>query len=77
MNKIIEVIKNLFPLIQPEWVLCLEKDIPEEIKVAFYEEEEYLHRIGKKKMDLRIKGYRYILTPKKEIFMSRRKVSLL
>jgi hypothetical protein len=69
---------ELFPLIlQPEWVFCDITDVPESIRASFYEEEEYLRRIGKNKMDIKIKGYRYILTPKKEVFMSRRKVSLL
>jgi len=77
MNKILEIIKDLFPILQPEWIFCEVKDVPEPILASFYEEEEYLRRIGKKRMDIKIKGYRYILTPKKEIFMYRRKVSLI
>lgn len=77
MKSIIEVVKNLFPILQPEWVFCKADDVPAEVLAAFNEEEEYLKRIGKKSMDLKIRGYRYILTPKKEIFMTRRKVSLL
>lgn len=77
MNKILETIKELFPILQPEWVFCEEKEVPEDIKAAIYEEQEYLKRIGKKRTDIKIRGYRYILTPKKEVFMSRRKVSLL
>ena len=77
MGKIIETIRKLFPLLQPEWIMCEEKDVPLTIKSAFYEEEEYLKRIGKTKMDIKIKGYRYILTKRKELFMKRRKVSLI
>lgn len=77
MSKIIESIKNLFPLLQPEWVFCEVKDVPKETLASFTEEEEYLKRIGKKKLDIKIRGYRYILTPKKEVFMTRRKVSLI
>ncbi len=77
MNKIIEIIKKVYPILQPEWVFCEAKDVPEEVLAAFYEEEAYLTKIGKKKMDIKIRGYRYILTPKKEVFMSRRKVSLI
>lgn len=73
MSKIIEIIKNMFPILQPEWIFCMVKEVPEDILVAFNEEEMYLHRIGKKKIDIKIKNYRYILTPKKEIFMVRRK----
>ena len=77
MKSLIKIIQDLFPILQPTWVFCEVKDIPEDILASFYEEEEYLHRIGKKKMDIKIKGYRYILTPKKEIFMYRKKVSLI
>lgn len=77
MSKIIEILRNLFPLLQPEWIMCRAKDVPTETIVAFYEEEEYERRVGKKRMDIKIKGYRYILTPKKEIFMRKRKVSLI
>jgi hypothetical protein len=77
MSKIIEIIKNIFPILQPEWVYCPVKDVPEDVLASFYEEEEYLHRIGKKRIDIKIRGYRYILTSRKEIFMSRKKVSLL
>jgi hypothetical protein len=77
MGKIIEAIKNLFPILQPEWVFCEVKDVPVDVLASFYEEEEYQKRIGKSKMDIKIKGYRYKLTPKKEIFMMRRKVSLI
>ena len=77
MGKLIEIIRNLFPILQPEWIYCPAKDVPVEVLASFYEEEEYLKRIGKKSIDIRIKGYRYILTPRKEIFMVRRKVSLL
>lgn len=74
MVKIIETIKNLFPLIQPEWIFCEVKEVPEDILASFYEEVEYLKTINKKSFDIKIKGYRYILTPKKEVFMIRRKV---
>jgi len=77
MGKLIEIIRNLFPLIQPEWIMCRSKDIPSEIMACFNEEDEYLKRIGKKSIDIKLRGYRYILTPKKEIFMRRRKVSLI
>ena len=77
MGIIIETIRNLFPILQPEWIYCQVKDVPEDVLAAFYEEEEYQRRIGKTKMDIKIKGYRYKLTPKKETFMVRRKVSLL
>jgi hypothetical protein len=77
MGKIVETLRKLFPLLQPEWIMCRSKDIPTEIMIAFIEEEEYERRIGKISMDIKIKGYRYILTPKKEIFMYRRKVSLV
>lgn len=77
MGKIIEIIRELFPILQPEWITCNESDVPKDIKASFYEEVEYQTRIGKKSMDIKIKGYRYILTQKKEIFMVRRKVSLL
>ncbi len=77
MGKIIETIRNLFPLIQPEWIVCRSKDIPPEVMASFVEEEEYLKRIGKKNIDFKLRGYRYILTPKKETFMYRRKVSLI
>ncbi len=75
--KITKIIFELFPIIKPEWLFCTEKEVPVDIKAAFYEEEEYQRRIGKISMDIKIKGYRYILTPKKEIFMRRRKVSLI
>jgi len=77
MGKIIEILRNLFPLLQPEWIMCQAKDVPEEVMAAFIEEEEYLKRIGQKKLDIKIRGYRFILTPKKEVFMQRRKVSLI
>ena len=77
MISITKIVMDLFPILQPEWIFCEVKDVPETILASFYEEEEYLRRIGKTKMDVKIKGYRYILTPKKEIFMTRRKVSLL
>ena len=77
MNKISKIIGDLFPILQPEWLFCESKEVPEDVLAAFYEEEEYLKRIGKKKMDIKIRGYRYILTPRKEIFMYRRKVSLI
>lgn len=76
--KITEILAELFPLIlKPEWLFCMSKDVPEDILASFYEEEEYLRRIGKSHMDIKIKGYRYILTPRKEVFMHRRKVSLI
>lgn len=74
MDIITKIIMDLFPFLQPEWIFCSEKEIPIDIKAAFYEEEEYLRRIGKTKMDIKIKGYRYRLTPKKEIFMKRREI---
>ena len=77
MNKISKIIGDLFPILQPEWLFCESKEVPEDVLAAFYEEEEHLKRIGKKKMDIKIRGYRYILTPRKEIFMYRRKVSLI
>ena len=77
MKTIKEVLRDLFPILQPEWIMCPAKDVPVEVLAIFYEEEEYLRKIGKKSMDLKIKGYRYILTPKKEKFMIRRKVSLI
>ena len=77
MNKITKTIMELFPIIKPEWIFCEVKEIPEDVLASFYEEEEYLKRIGKKKMDIKIRGYRYILTPRMEIFMYRRKVSLI
>lgn len=77
MGKIIETLRKLFPLLQPEWIMCRAKDVPSDILASFYEEEEYRTRLGKTKMDIKIKGYRYILTKKKEIFMIRRKVSII
>ena len=77
MSQIIEILRDLFPILQPEWVMCKAQDVPTDILASFYEEEAYLKQIGKKKVDIKIKGYRYILTPKKEVFMTRRKVSLL
>lgn len=77
MGKTIEILRKLFPLLQPEWIMCRAKDVPLETLAAFYEEEEYERRVGKKKMDIKIKGYRYILTSKKEIFMKKRQVSLI
>ena len=77
MGKFIEIVRELFPLLQPEWIFCEVKDVPIDVLAAFYEEEEYQKRIGKIKIDIKIKGYRYVLTPKKEIFMIRRKVSLI
>ena len=77
MINIIEILRKLFPLLQPEWIMCRAKDVPQETLATFYEEEEYERRIGKIKIDIRIKGYRYILTPKKEIFMKKRQVSLI
>jgi len=77
MGKIIETLRRLFPLLQPEWIMCRAKDVPNDTLVVFYEEEEYERRIGKKYIDIKLKGYRYILTPRKEIFMKKRKVSLI
>lgn len=77
MGKILEIIRKLFPILQPEWIKCTKDDIPKDIMASFNEEEEYQTRIGKSKIDIKIKGYRYILTPKKEIFMHKRKVSLI
>ena len=77
MGKIKEIIRSLFPILQPEWIMCRAKDVPLDVLAAFYEEEAYQRTINKKSMDIRIKGYRYILTPKKEIFMIRRKISII
>lgn len=77
MKSIIEIVKELFPILQPEWLYCQAKDVPVEVLAAFYEEEENFKKIGKKSMDIKIREYRYILTPKKEKFMIRRKVSLI
>ncbi len=77
MVNTIEILRKLFPLLQPEWIMCRAKDVPQETLAAFYEEEEYQRRVGKTRMDIKIKGYRYILTPKKETFMKKRQVSLI
>lgn len=72
MKTIAKYVMKLFPFLQPEWLFCAEKEVPIDVKAAFYEEEQYLRTVGKKSMDVKIKGFRYILTPKKEIFMRRR-----
>lgn len=79
MGKIIELIRNLFPILQPEWVTCMAKEIPAEVLAAFYEEEMNHRTIGKNSMDVKIKGFRYKLNfkTKKEIFMAKRKVSII
>lgn len=77
MGRIIEILRLMFPLLQPEWIMCRSKDVPHEVLAIFYEEEAYRTKTGIKKMDIRHKGYRYILTPRKEVFMKKREVSLL
>lgn len=74
MGKIIEIIKKLFPVLQPEWVFCNEQDIPKDILVIFFEEEVYNKKIGKDKFDINVQGYRYKYSPKKEMFMIRRQI---
>ncbi len=77
IGRLTKIVMDLFPILQPEWVFCEVKEVPRDVLASFYEEEAIQKKVGKTKIDVIIGSYRYKLTPKKEVFMTKRKVSII